>query len=239
MKTAVTTSIGKSFTCLIDAIYGKERNKKALSKEVKLKTRKINLSRDQRQIVSEKDSYEKTIIRNIDPTKTALLLMDVWDTTDEPNVGWARRHDEYVEAKILPLINLMRKNKGKIIHANHGFKISPRITPLENEMILSIQKLPERVQTLYLYGYLKKNRINTLLYAGNSTHKCLFFRPDGIYAMSTLFKDLILVRDCTLAFEYLDTLQGEWSKVVFTHLIEEQYGTSTTLSDLEIAFKNR
>jgi len=49
--------------------------------------------------------------------------------------------------------------------------------------------------------------------------------------------DIVVVRDCTAAFEYGPTAKGEWCKRVTIHLIEEDYGSSTTLSDLDLIRK--
>ena len=184
---------------------------------------------------TEYDGYYEQVYRNINPNKTALILMDIWDTSKEANDGWAKRHDTFVKESIVPLVKFARKNNILVIHASHDYKISDRIKVIEGEKILSVGKWPRKLQTLYLYWYLMSNDIEHLIYAGNSTHKCVFFRPDGVYEMSKLLDDIIVIRDATIAFEYHETREGEWAKNVFINLIEDQYGSSTTLEDLQNA----
>jgi hypothetical protein len=206
---------------------------------VSLKTRKLDLSRNQQEHDTEKDSRFRYVQHQLVPQQTALVLIDVWDTTDEPNDGFADRHDAYVRDRIVPLINFARSKGIKVIHSPHSYKISERIKVLDEDIVFDNIHLPEQIQSLYFYRMLKKLNIKTVLYAGNSTHKCLFLRPDGIYGMRKLIDDMILVRDATIAFEYANTVEGEWTKNVFIHFIEDSFGSTTTLPDLIEAFSVR
>ena len=205
---------------------------------VLLKTRKLDLSRDDKEYDTEKDSRFRYIQHQLLPEQTALVLIDVWDTTDEPNDGFAQRHDNYVKDRISPLVNFARSKGIKVIHSPHSYKISKRIKVLDEDIVFDCINLPEQLQTLSFYRLLGELNIETVLYAGNSTHKCLFLRPDGIYGMRKLIDDMILVRDATIAFEYSETIDGEWTRKVFTHFIEDSYGSTTTFADLREAFAN-
>lgn len=200
---------------------------------VSLKTRKIVLSRDANAFDSEQDSKYVHKFINVKPSETALLLIDVWDMANEPNDGWSERATRHTKNQIVPLITLARKKGIKIFHAYHGAKCSSEIVPQDNEIMIGYNRLPRFLKTVYFTSLLWKNNIKTLLVAGYSTHKCIFFRPVGIYELSKVFSNIILVRDATLAFDYTDR---EESKFVFTSLIEEEYGCSTTLDDLKLAF---
>jgi len=200
-----------------------------------LKVRKLELSRNQDIFDTEYDSKYVLEEKRFYPKQSALILVDIWDTSNEPNDGFRKRHESFVLNKIVPLINLARKLNIQIIHSPHGSAISTHVKVLPEDILLEVDNLPFQMQSLYLYNQLHKRGITTLLYSGNSTHKCLFDRPDGIYAMRKLLNDFILVRDATMAFEYHSTIKGELMTTVFTNYIEESYGVSTTIDDINMS----
>ena len=203
-----------------------------------LEVRSIELSRDSDTYDTEIDSKYILRKREFNQARAAIILIDIWDTSKEPNDGFKERHESFVLNKIVPLINLARKHKIQVIHSPHSYPISKHVLIEPQDIVLEVDNLPFQMQSLYLHNLLKERGISTLLYAGNSTHKCLFDRPDGIYGMRKLMDDFILVRDATMAFEYHTTLEGELVKNVFTNYIEESYGTSTTINDLNMSLSS-
>ena len=90
--------------------------------------------------------------------------------------------------------------------------------------------------TAGLDDYLKAHNITTLIYAGYASNWCVLHRPTGIIRMRELGYDIILLRDCTIAFEMPDSLDDEWANRVTINTIEHQWGETTTLDDLQTAF---
>ncbi|MFC1574392.1 isochorismatase family protein, partial [Candidatus Latescibacterota bacterium] len=81
---------------------------------------------------------------------------------------------------------------------------------------------------------LRKNGVTTLIYAGYALNWCVTHRDSGIFNMKNHGFDIIIVRDCTIAFELPETLDGELAKETIIAMIEIHWGTSTTLDDLKL-----
>jgi hypothetical protein len=57
--------------------------------------------------------------------------------------------------------------------------------------------------------------------------------------MKQLGYNIILIRDSTIAFETPETLDGEWANRVTINTVEHQYGSTTTLQDIEDALNDQ
>lgn len=205
---------------------------------------------------TELDSTHQHFYHSIDLSKTALVLVDVWD--NHWCEGLARRTRQLTEKRIVPLLKLARDNGITIAHAHHahrGRTIDKRILPLDNEINLDANQAAHRPERFH--QYLVDNGITTLLYAGYYTNECLFFRKVGIYRMTKLsvipasqlqrnrtdnqttrkhYYDILLVRDCTIAYETPETYEGEWANKVFVNTVERLCGMTTTSDDISNIF---
>lgn len=202
-------------------------------KVINLTTRKFAPSLKEGTYDTESDSTYTYYQRLLDLDKTALIIIDPW--AYHPNDGWLKRVQENMSSKLKPLLELARDHNMTIIYAPSGQKIADIVKPLEGEYIVdSMNGLDD---TTELDDYLKAHQITTLLYAGYASNWCVLNRPTGIIRMSQLGYDIILVRDCTIAFEMPETLDSKAANLVTINLVENQFGETTTLEDLQAAFK--
>ncbi len=181
------------------------------------------------------DHYEYTT-RDIFLDECALILIDIWSPNREADDPEDDRQIPHAQLKIVPLLELARINGMEIIHANHGGEVAEGCEPLEGEFVLDT---PWRNEMSTLTRHLDENNINTLFYAGYATNMCIINRPVGIINMSRSGYDVILLRDCTEAVESLDSAEGEWAKEMAIHMVECNWGFTTTMSELERALQDR
>lgn len=196
-------------------------------RKIDIKIRKIVLQGTD----SEHDFTSAESIKSLDLKNTALLLIDTWEEESQPNLVFRRRMVENMNNKLLPLIDVARQNRIKIIFAHGSRKLFRKINPRYNDLIIG----SENHNFPQLIKYLKDNNISTLLYAGYGLNMCVLVRNPGIINMHRLGYKIILIRDCTIAVETSETFYNEWSKKVGTHMVEYLWGSSTTLDDLSNA----
>ncbi len=178
--------------------------------------------------ITEADSTYNYTEKEIDLDNTALILIDLWDYSNDT------RLDENVQHKMIPLMDLARAHNMTLIHAPHGFVISQFCQPLPGELVTGEDN--GLCFTDNFDGYLQAHDIDTLLYAGYRSNWCVLHRPTGIIKMSEKGYDVILIRDCSIAFETPETLEGEWAHKAAINMVEAQFGSTTTLDELESAF---
>lgn len=200
-------------------------------KTIQLNVRTFRAAEDPEVYDTERDSTYKYQRFEVDLRRSALVLIDVW--ADHSNEGWIERARQHTTQKLLPLLKLARKNGMTVFHAPHRRAIATSMRPLEGEINLDHARL---ATTESFHRFLHNMGINTLLYAGYASNWCVLNRPVGIIRMSQLGYSIILIRDCTIAFETPETLDGEWANKVTINTIETQWGMTTTLHDLEDAF---
>jgi nicotinamidase-related amidase len=135
---------------------------------------------------------------------------------------------------MIPLLDLARAHNMTIIHASHGFNITEHCQPLPGELVTGEEN--DLYLTENFDEYLQAHNITTLLYAGYRSNWCVLHRPTGIIKMSEQGYNVILIRDCTIAFETPETLEGEWANKASINMVEAQFGSTTTLDDLQNAF---
>lgn len=171
--------------------------------------------------------------------ETALIIIDAWNYEDSLNEGLLKRIQVNIDNKLIPLVDILRSSDVLIIYIPHSRELSKSITPLNNEYVLTTSAIDGYESQKKAHEDLKKileiHNIDTLLYAGYCTNICLMFRPTGIMAMHELGYPIILIRDCTIALETEETMNGEWMKRVSTNIIEINYGPSTTSEDIKKA----
>ena len=177
---------------------------------------------------TEMDSIHRYSHLEIDVNKTALILIDVWACSNDI------RLECNVKTKIVPLLKLAREQNMPIIHVPHDRDIHEHCQPLDGELITG--KENRLSDTGCFDKYLQSHNISNLLYAGYRSNWCVLHRPTGIVKMSELGYNVILIRDCTIAMETPETLEGEWANKVSVNMVESQFGSTTTLKDLLVAF---
>jgi len=194
---------------------------------ISLKTRRFNLTTGE--TTTERDSKHVYSNTELDLDKTALILIDVWDW--HPVGGFMKRMASHAKQKIVPLIGLARRHNMIIVHCPHEFPkgIVDGCNPIPGERVIHTGT--------ELHKYLGGCGVKTLLYAGYAVNWCVFHRPEGIISMRHIGYNIILLRDCTLAFETPESLEGEWALKMAVNMVEFQWGCTTTLDDLRVALE--
>ena len=200
---------------------------------INLKTRKFAPSLKEGIYDTEGDSTYIYRGQLLDLDKTALIIVDAW--AYHPNDGWLKRARENMKSKLRPLLDLARYHNMTIVYAPNEGEIAEIAKPLQGEFLVDYMNPID--DTTELDDYLKAHNITTLLYAGYASNWCVLNRPTGIIRMRQLGYDIILVRDCTIAFEMPDTLDMETANSVTINLVENLWGETTTLEDLKAAFQ--
>lgn len=196
--------------------------------DITVRTRAFKPAADPEKFDTERDSVYTYDQRSLDIHRTALIVIDAWAYS--ANDGYLKRTEENMRLKLSPLLQLARKHNMVVIHAPHGQEIAEIAKPLPGELVV-------HSSTAELDAYLKAHHITTLLYAGYASNMCVLLRPTGIIKMRELGYNIILVRDCTIAVEMPESLDGQWANKIAVNMIETQWGETTTLEDLEAAFK--
>jgi len=83
-----------------------------------------------------------------------------------------------------------------------------------------------------LNGLCRRKKIDTLFYVGFMADLCLVNIPGAIREMSHKFKyRCVVLRDCTTAYEFAETVDGSWMTFAAIRLIESGMGYSATSDD--------
>ena len=81
-------------------------------------------------------------------------------------------------------------------------------------------------------GLCRRRDIDTLVYAGFMADLCLVNIPGAIREMAGKFGyRCIVLRDCTTAYEFADTVEGGWMTLAAVRLVETGMGYSATSDD--------
>ena len=172
------------------------------------------------------------------PSKVGLLLIDVWDVSNEGNDSFRIRTERRTREYIVPLLETARKSGMKVFHSPNGGPMTKNIEVLEGEVNLNwLTPYPKKFKILYFYWLAKSMGIETLLIGGYSTAACVFTRPIGILEL-VKFKGikLILVRDATHNWEYENYTEGTATKS-FIQFLEMDYLPSTTTASINISIQ--
>jgi len=94
----------------------------------------------------------------------------------------------------------------------------------------SLRPLPDEAVFLdgwQLNGLCRRKRIDTLFYVGFMADLCLVNIPGAIREMAYKFKyRCVVLRDCTTAYEFAETVEGNWMTFAAIRLIESGMGYS-------------
>ena len=199
------------------------------SESISLYTREMIASVDNTIYDTEMDSVYQYQYKDINLDNTAIVLIDIW--AYHPNDGYAERMAVNIENKIVPLLDLARKHNMTIIHAPTSHEISNKASPIDGELV---ESYPDKLKR-----YLEQNNISTLIYAGYASNMCLLTKPAGMFNMARLGYNIILLRDCTIAFELPNTLESEFSNYIAISIMELSIGKTSTLDDLQNALERQ
>ena len=197
---------------------------------IALRLRDFQQAVDPENFDTEQDGQEIYLIEEIPLSRLALILMDVWD--NHPNDGWTDRERENVHARLLPLVQAARRRGILIVHSPHGRSIHESVAPLPQEIVVDgPNEQAELLQLLHSRG------IEYLLYAGYASNMCVLTRPTGIIEMSRHGYRIILVRDASIAVETPESLEAQWNHYVAVHVVEINWGATTTVDDVIAALE--
>lgn len=199
---------------------------------IKLTTRAFVPVRSNQPNYTETDAFYESQSQDVDLSKTALLLIDVWE--NHPNSGWLARAKKNIEEKLSPLVLMMREHGVAVIHAPHGQKISQKVEPLNDELVLNSAY---RLDLKQLDEYLRAKDITTLFIAGYASNMCIFNRNVSIANLHDLGYKIIFVRDASIAIETPESLEQEWAHKMAVYMIEINFGATTTVDDIKYALE--
>jgi len=104
------------------------------------------------------------------------------------------------------------------------FDIAKSLRPLSDEAVF--------LNGWQLNGLCRRKKIDTLLYVGFMADLCLVNIPGAIREMSHKFKyRCVVLRDCTTAYEFAETVDGSWMTFAAVRLIESGMGYSAMSDD--------
>jgi nicotinamidase-related amidase len=205
-----------------------------------------------------KYNAESDLQINIDPERTAFLLVDCDESSADKHV---------VENEIYSALSIARESGMKIVYLFnavygvggpndvttkiHGLdfledswkplipKFNPFIQPLDNEAVIPKSHKDGFNGTVLDY-YLKTWNIDTLITVGFHLKSCLFHTCVG--ARHHNYR-VVMLRDCTNSSEFPDTVddknpEGGWLRFVFLRIYETDIGYTSTSYDLKRALLN-
>jgi len=105
-----------------------------------------------------------------------------------------------------------------------AFDIAEAVRPLPDEHVF--------LNGWQLNGLCRRMDIDTLFYVGFMADLCLMNLPGAIREMAMKFKyRCIVLRECTTAYEFSDTVEGNWMTLAAIRLIESGLGYSASSRD--------
>lgn len=185
-----------------------------------------------RRFCTEGDDHYEHLAQELPLGECAIILIDVWANEQEGSEWCLHR-----KQMIVPLLELARESGITVIHAFHGREVAADCAPVEGELVIDSSNRADDKEELN--EFLRARNISNLLYAGYATNMCLINRPAGIINMSRLDYNVILLRDCTLAVETPESMEGHWAREMAVHMIECNWGSTTTLDELRQALTFR
>jgi len=104
------------------------------------------------------------------------------------------------------------------------FDIAKLLKPLPDESVF--------VTGWQLNGLCRRENISVLIYAGFMADLCLLNIPGAIREMTNTFNyNCVVLRDCTTAYEYEETIDGRWMTFAAIRMVESEFGYSATSKD--------
>lgn len=171
------------------------------------------------------------------PNETAVLIIDPWDIVEEPRGeiidGYKNKVANNIGLVLSPALKKFREINLKILVASYvSFDlVDERILNNENINLAFINEGYGIQKQVDLFNaYLKKNNINTIIYAGYSADGCLLSRPIGALRMLDEVDRVIVLKDSIVAKEYDYTIDKELMKEISINMIEKHANGYSTYS---------
>lgn len=167
--------------------------------------------------------------------QTALLIIDPWETFDQPDGTWEHTVESpNVIDYLNPLASALRDSGVQIIIASYGnlsYGLNSNLTIYPGDKVWTAQG--EDTPSLEeLENYLDERGITNVIFAGYATNFCMIKRPVSIYAVAETGRyNIILVRDCTVA----DDVPGAETYSDVIENVESYFAMTTTLADVRQA----
>ena len=157
--------------------------------------RRYVLAENSSTFLTEQDNRHVSETLSIDPHRTALVLIDVWDDSKSPGLS------ENENTRLLPLLHVARSLGMLIIHAPSEAPEWPAIDVLPGEILVTgVDGRPGSASRCDAPILSSSRGIQHVLMAGYDTNKCIIDKPCGAVALSTELAgraSLALVRDAT------------------------------------------
>lgn len=116
--------------------------------------------------------------------------------------------------------------------ATHGdrFDIAEAVKPLASEGVV--------LDGWQLNCLCRRAGVTTLLYAGFMADLCILHIPGALREMTRRFRyRCVILRDCTTAYEYADTSDGQWMTRAAVRHVESELGYSASSDDVMTALR--
>ena len=111
------------------------------------------------------------------------------------------------------------------------FDIAKALRPLSEEAVL--------VDGWQLNGLCRRRKIDTLIYVGFMADLCLVNIQGAMREMTNKFRyRCVVLRDCTVAYEFAETVEGNWMTFAAIRLIESSLGYSASSDDFIAACRD-
>lgn len=181
------------------------------------------LIRPKSRVIDERDLHPSQRLTKINPHSCAIVLIGVFDP--EMRLRFQGRVNKLMQEKINPLLFLAGKHNIPVYYVK-GQRTDHRLPPKEVQAVAG---------TDALYRALVKKGVHTLIYAGFPSNGELLVGPGGIQEMKTQCDtalQMILLRDCSMAYELPESRSGEWFHYSAVLETELKWGASTTLANL-------
>jgi nicotinamidase-related amidase len=175
---------------------------------------------------TEMDSTYRYETREYDPGYVALLLIDVWE--HHSNDGFHLRMTDNRIHCVEPLVEKLRNKGALIVHACYNEHLHGCALQVEQgDMVLE-----SSCDSYCFYDKMTALGITTVFVAGYASNLCVLSRPVGIdFLIQRPFEKVIFVRDCSIAFEMPETLEGEYCHMAITNMLEVKEKVSTTTNE--------
>lgn len=223
-----------STVCVLPSSSVAPENEVASKWLLDLTLRSYSIASDPDKYDTERSSHFSYEHKSIPIDQAALILVDVWQW--HPNDGWLQREREIIP-NIVKVLEGARAHGMLVVHAPAGRATAKAVQPLPGEIIVdSSNTVPDDQE---LHRTLQRYGIETLFYVGFAANMCVLKRPYGMERMHQLGYEVVLLRDCTTAVEYHDTLDGMWATRLAVRYVERDLGYTITSQDFLDGFRKR
>lgn len=166
----------------------------------------------------------------VDPTKTALVIIDPWAW--HPNDGWLARAAQNMTDYLAPLVAACRASGIRVVYAPTGRQIASAVAPLAGDLVIDTpgSNTDDTVldQALLSWG------VDTLLYAGYASNLCVLEKRASARWMKRIRagRRYVFVRDASVSMEIPETIGTMALHTAAVAHFEFMFGASTTVAEV-------